>query len=118
MRRLGIALLSALMLAIVMAPALYYWDSNKNRGFTWGYYGDFNVISNVLASMPHVYITNTYCHTDVSLELFSFDLLVHGKPMHLRFPQADPIRALRGIPMTNALATLLKTQSEAETNGQ
>jgi hypothetical protein len=110
MKRLGISLLALLALIIVSGPAVYFWDLERNRGFTWGYYAEFNIVSNVLAEMPNVTITNSYLYEDVSLELFSFDLLVSGKPVHLRFPQNDPIRKLRKSTLTNSLAKLIEEE--------
>lgn len=30
----------------------YSWDSGRNRGFEFGYYGEYNSVSNALASLP------------------------------------------------------------------
>jgi hypothetical protein len=48
----------ALLLLVVAIPigwaGWYRWDSARNRGKQYGYYGDFNRVSNALASIPGV----------------------------------------------------------------
>lgn len=96
-----------LLLVVAFGPAIYLWDANRNRGFTWGYYAEFNTISNSLAQIPGVTITDTYLLDDFQLELFTFDLVFNGKPIHLRFPQDDPARILTNEGLLSALTTRL-----------
>ncbi|MGZ8941013.1 MAG: hypothetical protein ACXW32_17545, partial [Limisphaerales bacterium] len=76
MRGFGLFLLFVLIAAVICGPALYAWDSSRNRGFLWGYYGDFNAIRNELARLPGITISNYWLNQDISLEEMSFDLLV------------------------------------------
>ena len=43
--------LAALVAAFVLG---YRWDAATNRGHTWGYWGEFNTVSNSLAKLPGV----------------------------------------------------------------
>ena len=110
MRRFGFFLLFVLIVAVTCGPAIYVWDSNRNRGFLWGYYGDFNAISNELARVPGVTITNYWHNLDVSLEGMSFDLIVQGDPVTIFIRQSDPIRRLRKDALSNAVASLIEAE--------
>jgi hypothetical protein len=110
MKRLKLALLACLILIMVSGPAIFFWESNQNRGFTWGYYGDFNAVSNTLTAMPGVTILSHYYLEDLTLELFKFDLRVSGAFIELRFPSSDPIRHLRDQRLTHALRKRIEEQ--------
>ena len=69
---LGITALAALIAACVLG---YRWDASINRGHTWGYWGEFNTISNSLAKLPGVNITAPWYNADVTLEEFGFDVV-------------------------------------------
>ena len=117
MRRLRLSLLALLLLLVLSGPAFYLWEANRNRGFTWGYYGDFNTLSNALAGLPKVTISNSYHLEEIhGLELVTFDLIVAGQSTHLRFPQDDPIRELRATALTNALIQRIAEQKSNLSN--
>jgi hypothetical protein len=40
------------------------WDEQRNRGFTWGYWGEFNTVSNSLARLPGVTAVKGWCNAD------------------------------------------------------
>ena len=55
-----IIILSAVMVLFVGFVLWYRWDSGTNHGFQFGYYGEFNRVSNALASIPGVTITQSW----------------------------------------------------------
>lgn len=112
MRGFGFLLLSVLIATVICGPAIYVWDSNRNRGFLWGYYGDFNAISNELGRVPGVTITNYWYDPDISLEEMSFDLTVQGEPVRIFLEEEDPIRRLRKDALSNAAVLLIETEMQ------
>jgi hypothetical protein len=105
---LGTTALAALIAASVLG---YRWDSSINRGHTWGYWGEFNTISNSLAKLPGVKITAPWYNPDVTLEEFGFDVVVQGHQVKLAFGEKDPIRNLSGGRLQKALIEQLVKQS-------
>ena len=67
---LGICLL--IVLALVALAVLYFWDADENRGFEFGYYGDFNRVKYALAKVDGVSITREWANEDIDLEEFGF----------------------------------------------
>ena len=88
----------------------YGWDSTRNHGLTFGYYGQFNCTYAALASIPGVAITNAWYNHDVSLEEFGFDVVVTGKPVRLFFGERDPIRTMNRDRARAALQTLINAE--------
>ena len=43
-----------LLIGFVAFVGWYRWDSSQNRGYTFGYYGEFNAVGNALAAIPGV----------------------------------------------------------------
>jgi hypothetical protein len=72
----------------------YRWDSSRNRGNEFGYYGEFNRVSNALASVSGVVVTQSWHNLDVTLEEFGFGLTFTGQPVYLFFGETDPIRGM------------------------
>jgi hypothetical protein len=113
-----------LVLVIVLGVgfiSLYRWDSVRNRGHKWGYWGEFNTVSNALATLPGVTILNAYCNQDVTLEEFGFDILTAQKQkLHIGFDENDPGRVLSGEALRAALLSQIQKQSstQATTNPQ
>ena len=105
---LGIAL-------IVGFIVFYRWDSSRNRGHQWGYFGEFNSISNALASVPGVTITQAWHNLDVTLEEFGFDITITGRTARLYFGETDRLRELSGPAAVTALQTRI-AQELATTN--
>jgi len=93
-RRLLFILSSVCVLAFVFAVGFipwYSWDRSRNRGHTWGYWGEFNTVSNTLAQLPGVIIIKVYCNRDLTLEEFGFDILTAEKQkLHIGFDENDP----------------------------
>ena len=107
------ALLVILALAMLIATLIfgYRWDSARNRGHTWGYWGEFNAVSNTLATVSGVTILSPWYNADVTLEEFGFDILVQGRQVKLVFGEKDPIRSLSGRNLQNALSQMVEKQS-------
>jgi hypothetical protein len=110
-----IAILGAIVVMIVTAIVVYRWDSEKNRGYTWGYWGEFNTVSNSLAQLPGVNITKVGCNADVTMEEFGFNILTsEGDPVNLYFGEQDPIRKLSGKALSKALLEKIKKESSSK----
>jgi hypothetical protein len=104
----GIMALAALIAAFVLG---YRWDAATNRGHTWGYWGEFNTVSNCLAKLPGVTITAPWYNADVTLEEFGFNVGVQGHQVKLAFGEKDPIRSLSGERLQKALMEQIGKQS-------
>jgi len=51
-----ILVLSAVVVAFVGFVLYYRWDSGTNHGYQFGYYGEFNRVSNALNETAHDYL--------------------------------------------------------------
>ncbi len=102
---LAITALAALIAALILG---YRWDTATNRGHTWGYWGEFNTVSNALAKVPGVTILTPWYNADVTLEEFGFDILVQGRQVKLVFGEKDPIRRLSGPELQQALRLMVQ----------
>ncbi len=91
----------------------YQWDSAQNHGNTFGYYGEYNGVSNALASIPGVTVTGGWHNHDVTLEEFGFDIRVAGKPVRLLFSETDPIRRMKRDAAISALQLRIKPELDA-----
>lgn len=69
----SISLLALLLFGVWCAFAFRWFPHSE-----FGYFGRFNRVKNVLQSMPGVEIVDTWQHQDVTLEDFSFTILLHG----------------------------------------
>jgi len=90
-------LTSTILLAVGLAVGSigwYRWDSSRNCGSEFGYYGEYNRVSNALASIPGVVITQHWHNLDVTLEEFGFDLTIARTPIRLFFGEKDTIRSM------------------------
>jgi hypothetical protein len=95
----------------VVAFALFYrWDSAQNRGSEHGYYGEFNRVSNALATIPGVTITQSWHNLDVTLEEFGFGFTFGGHPVRLYFGESDPIRTMSRKDLLVALLKRIETE--------
>jgi hypothetical protein len=70
------------LLLILTVPIVYLgWyllDSSTNRGWHFGYYGQYNRTRSALASLPGVSITRGGFNPDISLEEFDFEVRFDG----------------------------------------
>jgi hypothetical protein len=107
--------LTAVCILAVGFIGWYRWDTSRNRGHSWGYWGEFNTVSNTLAQLPGVTIVKAYCNQDVSLEEFGFEIRTSQKQeIKLFFSENDPTRSLSG----NKLRAALVKQIQKESSGR
>jgi len=96
--------MTLLIVAVVGFVVWYRWDSGENHGFRFGYFGQFNTVSNTLASLPGVKIMESGYNADVTLEEFGFTVLTdRGREMKISFGERDPVRRMTGSELTSAL---------------
>ena len=89
----------------------YRWDSSRNRGYSYGYYGQFNTISNALTKLPGVTILKSWHNADVTLEEFGFEILSRGQQVALAFGENDSIRKRVDRDLEKALLKLIEIHS-------
>lgn len=90
----------------------FRWDRSRNRGYTWGYWGEFNTVSNAVARLPGIAISKAYYNYDLTLEEFGFDILsVEKRTLHIGFEENDPTRELSGDELRAALLKQIREQS-------
>jgi hypothetical protein len=82
----------------------YRWDSGQNRGYTFGYYGQFNTVGNALSEIPGISVIGVGANHDITLEEFIYKVkTADGKELTLWFMERDPIRKMSGERLTKAL---------------
>ena len=102
------------MLMWTLVPALLIgflvYDGRENRGFTFGYYGDYNAITNALGQMTEISEMETFCHEDLFLEEIWFTVqLIDGTEKDIFIGQNESIRNLRHEELTLALRERINT---------
>ena len=101
-----------LLMALIAFIGWYRWDSGRNRGYEFGYWGSFNRVSNTLARLPGINIVSSGHNADVTLEEFGFDITTTtGQPLHIWFAGGDPTRALSGDRLTKSLTERIEKES-------
>jgi len=109
-----ILILAAVCILAVGFIAWYRWDTSRNRGHRWGYWGEFNTISNTLAQLPGVTIVKAHCNEDVTLEEFWFEIrTLQKQEINLSFGENDPTRRLSGDQLHAALLKQIQKESSA-----
>ena len=104
-----------LLVAVIAFSAFYRWDSERNRGYEFGYWGSFNRVNNTLARLPGITIVNSGCNADVTMEEFGFDVgTTTGQTLHVWFSEDDPIRGLTGDRLTKALIERIGKESSTQ----
>jgi hypothetical protein len=100
---------------LLTAPVAWYrWDTVKNRGFEFGYYGVYNRFQHALEKIPGVTIANGYYNPDITLEEFGFDLTTaSGHSVKLGISETDPIRGYYGAKLTAELTARIQQQAAA-----
>src|SRR5947207_1594749 len=92
-----ILILSVALVILVSCILWYRWDSGTNHGYRFGYYGEFNRVSNALASIPGITITQAWANCDVTLEEFGFTATMGSEePVRIAIGERDRIRRLSG----------------------
>lgn len=106
------ALLALLVGALVGFVMWYRWDSGENHGHRFGYFGEFNAISNAVGSLPGITIIGSGYNADVTLEELGFTVLTdHGREMKIWFAENDPVRKMSGSQLTTALLQRIAWES-------
>lgn len=103
-----------IVFTVLILPAAviiwYRWDSGTNRGHEFGYYGEFNRVSNAVASIPGIVVTSAWYNGDITLEEFGFSLSVTGRPVSLDFSETDPVREMSRGAAARELTTRIKKE--------
>ncbi len=108
-----IFILSAVFVVFVGFIRCYRWDSETNHGFTFGYHGEFNRVSNALASIPSTTITQVRENCDITLEEFGFTVTTEsGEPVRIAIGEHDRIRRLSGKPLVQAPKKEIETKTK------
>ena len=108
-----IATLSAVLVLFIGFILWYRWDSGTNHGYQFGYYGEFNRVSNALASIPGLTVTQAWHNCDVTLEEFGFTATTSsGESVRITVGERDRIRSLSGDSLVQALATEIERQTK------
>lgn len=93
-----------LTLGCIMIFAFYLWDSHRNHGWTFGYYGEMNRVAQALAEIPDIRVISSYANNDIVLEEFGFRIHTEGHSgQTLHVSESDPLRNFAG---TELLAEL------------
>lgn len=107
-----IVILAAPVASFVALVLLYRWDSDTNHGFQFGYYGEFNRVSNALASISGITITQAWHNCDVTLEEFGFTATTSsGESVRIAVGERDHIRTLSGDLLVQALQTEIRKET-------
>lgn len=111
-------LILATLIGIIFGLIVYYrWDSATNRGYTTGYWGEFNTVSNALAKMSGITILSAAANADVTLEELGFEAkTADGRIFKLFFSESTPVRELTGDRLTTALAKEIQAVLATQTN--
>jgi hypothetical protein len=108
----ALILLGSVLAGLLLLLFVEQCDERKNRGYTWGYWGEFNTVSNCLAKLPGVTVTKAWQNADfLKLEEFGFDALAQGRQISLLFGEKDPARRLSGRNLERALLEMIGKQS-------
>lgn len=100
------------LIALLMFSALlllWRWDSALNRGHTFGYYGQYNMVSNALAKLPDVRVLSGGHNHDITLEEFHFDIRTsEGRDIVIWFNEDNPVRKMSGQELSQALTNMIQ----------
>jgi hypothetical protein len=102
------------ILIIVAVLCWYEWDSRKNHGLNFGYYGEFNTVSNALSRMTDVHILKSWYNAGLSLEGFGFEIARNERHWDIAFPDGDPIRKMSGADLEKALSEFVAKEAAAQ----
>lgn len=115
--RYFLAILAALVGAVVAWISYYGWDSARNRGYSFGYYREFNTVSNALAQIGGIEILGSWYNGDVTLEEFGFEIKTADRRLiKLFISETSPIRKMSGKELEDALLTDIEKVSSGQTS--
>ena len=102
--KLVAVIVGAVFLFFAVAVLWHRWDAGTNHGHRCGYWGQFNTVSNALASLPGITIVKSGGNADITMEEFGFEVVTSdGRQLHVGFSETDPVRKLSGEALTKAL---------------
>jgi hypothetical protein len=113
-RKWLVRVVATIALTIVGFLVWYGWDSRKNHGFAFGYYGQFNTVSNAVAQLPGVRITYAGYNGDITLEEIFFEVDRDGRHLKIFISEQDPLRRMSGVNLEKALSELIEKESAAQ----
>lgn len=103
LNRLTLAMI-AVVIAFLGAGTIWGFDSSCNRGWDFGYWGDFNRVKEALEDLSGGRVVKDWSNPDIVLEEFGFEVeTTPDKRIDLNFSESDPIRHLRGKRLHDAL---------------
>jgi hypothetical protein len=114
-KALQILLVVALLIASSALGAVFWlrWDSSINRGWDWGYFGDFNRVKYALLKIEGVQILDEYSNKDVTLEEFGFKVkTLKDGVVRIDISEEDGIRRLKGSQLADALNLRITRKAE------
>ncbi len=98
---------------LIFASMAYKFDSVHNRGWTFGYYGQFNRVTYALNSLDDISISRAWFNDDVTLEEFGFTVRrKNGDFIYIGFDQDDPRRNLSGDSLIAAVKSEINTAEQ------
>jgi hypothetical protein len=98
-----LATAAAIYVCVVGVGLYSTWDGSKNRGYKFGYFGEFNRAKEALLGIPGVSVRGSYNNLDVGLEEFGFDADFRGQRLKIDIEESDPMRLLSVAEMREEL---------------
>jgi hypothetical protein len=115
-RKALIIVFAILLFGAVSVVCLGYWlrwDSSINRGWHWGYYGEFNRVKHALQKIEGLQILNEYSNKDITLEEFGFTVKTPDKTLvRIDISEEDGIRRLKDSSLSDALDLRITKKAE------
>lgn len=106
-----------LIAVLVATVTLLKVDREKNRGLTFGYYGDFNAIVHSLEQMPGIEIVKAGANHDIFLEEIGIIIKKdNDTKINLFFGQKESLRNTRGEKLSTELMKRIKQAMLEQTN--
>jgi hypothetical protein len=88
------------------------WDASQNRGYTFGYWGQFNTVGNALSEIPDIAVIGGGGNEDITFEEFMYKVeTAEGQKISLLFAERDPIRKMSSRRLTEALLKKIEAES-------
>ncbi len=95
---------SCLVLALVVSVGIYIVDGSKNRGFHFGYYGQYNRIIDAIERLPEYELIKAHANLDGVLEEIWLDIKTKdGETIKMFIGQNEEYRKLKGEALADEL---------------
>lgn len=106
---------TALAVTTIALGAFLVWnrlDAAQNRGYKFGYWGQFNRVGNALSEIQDITVTGKGGNKDITFEEFIYKVeTADGQELSLWFMERDPIRKMSGRQLTEALLKKIEAES-------